>query len=172
MEFILEIKKLHPDAKIPERAHRTDAGLDFFALEPVIIRPGEIVKCRTGIAVSSVLDGYAMPEYQRAFTTVGLVMDKSGLGSKGLKVFGGVIDDAYTGEVIIVLGNFNPEVVQKKFDFLAETHRETDGTITIQKGGKLAQLLITTVQLPELIVVEEFSREVDRGISGFWSTGS
>jgi len=37
----VKIKKLHPDAVIPQYAHKSDAGFDLVAVEDVIIEPGE-----------------------------------------------------------------------------------------------------------------------------------
>jgi dUTPase len=39
-EFYLNFKKLHPDAKIPQRANDTDAGMDVYSISDTVINPG------------------------------------------------------------------------------------------------------------------------------------
>lgn len=85
-------KKLHPEAKTPERAHNS-AGYDLFALHRDLIPPGHIVAIRTGIA-TDIPPG-----------VVALVWDKSSFGKNGLKVMGGVIDPDYRGEWMVMLAN-------------------------------------------------------------------
>ena len=45
------------------------------------------------------------------------------------------------------------------------------GTYQINKGDKLAQLVIVPIWTPELKQVNEFSSESERGTDGFGSTG-
>ena len=136
----LKIKKLHDDAVIPQFAHSYDAGMDMFAVEDVMVQKGEIVKIRTGLALE-IPDGY-----------VGLFWDKSSVGSKGIKTFGGVIDSGYRGEVMVVVKNLS------------------DSDHIFHKGDKVAQLLIQKVEHPIIEVVEVLS-DTTRGEGGFGSTG-
>src|SRR6056297_2725538 len=94
----IQIKKLHPDAKLPNFAHATDAGLDMFTVVDFTLTPGERKSVATGIAIA-VLAGY-----------VALIWDKSGIAHKrGIKSLGGVIDAGYTGEVFVGLVNIGDE---------------------------------------------------------------
>lgn len=136
----LKIKKLHEDAVIPQFAHSYDAGMDVFAVEDVMVQKGEIVKIRTGL-VLEIPDGY-----------VGLFWDKSSVGSKGIKTFGGVIDSGYRGEVMVVVKNLS------------------DSDHIFHKGDKVAQLLIQKVEHPIIEVVKVLS-DTTRGEGGFGSTG-
>ncbi|MFA7208896.1 MAG: dUTP diphosphatase [Parcubacteria group bacterium] len=137
----IRIKKLETDAKIPQYAIAGDAGMDFFSLEDLELRPMERSACRTGIAMQ-IPDGY-----------VGLIWDKSGIAIKsGIKVLGGVIDSGYRGEVKIGLVNLSQE------------------TYKIGKGDKIAQMLIQKVENPEVIEVGGLD-ETERGNGGFGSTG-
>lgn len=137
----LPIKKLVPEAKLPTFAHDTDAGMDLYALEKVVLPAGERALVKTGIAVA-IPAGY-----------VGLFWDKSGLSNKyGLKVIGGVIDAGYRGELLVGLLNTSAE------DFQFES------------GQKVAQMLIQKVEHPELVEVEELD-ETQRGEGKFGSTG-
>ncbi len=138
----IKIKKLVPHAKVPTYAHTTDAGMDFYALEDVIIQPMQRIKIRTGIAMQ-IPDGY-----------VGLVWDKSGISySKGLKVIGGVADAGYRGEIFIGVVNL------------------ADEPIMFEAGDKVAQMLIQKVEYAETIEVSELDVS-DRGTGAFGSTGA
>jgi dUTP pyrophosphatase len=136
----LKIKKLKDDAVMPTRAHHDDAGIDIYTNEEVTIKAGETKKVGTGIAV-------AVPS-----SYVGLVWDKSSIGSKGIKTLGGVLDAQYRGEIFVVLHNLSKEPV------------------TFKAGDKIAQLLIQKVELLPVEEVEELD-ETDRGEGGFGSTG-
>lgn len=157
----MKYKKLNPNAHAPTKAHKTDAGYDLKALNDVVVEPiwfslgakilkrlftleaGEplfATKIETGIAVQ-------IPEGQ-----VGLIWDKSGIGYKLLKVFGGVIDCGYTGDVSVNLVNFG-----------LFSHR-------FASGDKLAQLVIQNIVVGE---PEEISllEESERGDKGYGSSG-
>ncbi len=137
----LKIKKLVPNAVLPNYAHKGDAGMDFFALETTIIKKAERLQVRTGI-IMAIPEGY-----------VGLIWDKSGLSHKyGLKTLGGVIDAGYRGEIMIGMINLG------------------DLEYTIEAGHKVAQMLIQKVESPEIIEVEELD-DTSRGIGAFGSTG-
>ena len=141
MWMTIKILKLHEDAKIPNYACENDAGMDFFANETVTLKPMERHAVSTGISM-------AIP---RGF--VGLLWDKSGLASKhGLKTMAGVIDSGYRGEVKILVKNLSGE------------------TYTIEKGKKIAQMLIQPVEQKEIVEVTELD-DTQRGEGGFGSTG-
>jgi dUTP pyrophosphatase len=137
----LRLKRLHPDAILPRYAHEGDAGLDLYAIEEAMLRPGERRMFPLGFAME--LDqGY-----------VSLVWDKSGVsGNYGIKVMGGVIDEGYRGEIRIVLLNTSAHV------------------FCIHKGDKIAQLLIQQVEHAQIQEVPELS-DTSRGIGAFGSTG-
>lgn len=137
----LQIKKLHPDAKLPSFAHATDAGMDLFTVEDVNLDPGERYSVPTGLSL-------AVPAGH-----VGLIWDKSGVAqTRGLKTLGGVIDAGYTGEVFVGMVNVGSE------------------SQTFIAGDKIAQLLIQKVEHPKIIEVDELD-ETTRGEGRFGSTG-
>ncbi len=137
----LKIKKLDKQAILPKREHEGDAGLDLYSIMNLEIAPNERVKIGTGIAMSLPLN------------YVGLLWDKSGLASKeGLKVLGGVIDAGYRGEIIVAIINLS------------------ENKYKVEKGQKIAQLLIQKVELPEVCEVSELE-DTKRGFGGFGSTG-
>jgi dUTP pyrophosphatase len=137
----IQIKKLHPDAKIPSFAHDTDAGMDLCTVEDFIIAPGELLQVRTGIAI-------VFPKGYAALT-----WDKSGVSHvRKIKTMGGVFDADYRGDYTIGLINLGSESQEFKV------------------GDKIAQLLIQKVEHPEIIEVEELAETV-RGEGRFGSTG-
>lgn len=137
----LQVKKLHPEAKLPSFAHDTDAGMDLYCLEKIALAPLEKLTIRTGIALA-IPPGY-----------VGLMWDKSGISHKrGLKTLGGVVDAGYRGEVFVGLVNVGQEVQ------------------TFEAGDKVTQLLIQKVEHPEIVEVNNLE-ETPRGTGGFGSTG-
>jgi dUTP pyrophosphatase len=136
----LQIKKLYRDAVIPTRAHKEDAGIDLYAYGSHVIQGGETKKIPVGVALEMEV-GY-----------VGLIWDKSSIGSKGLKTLGGVVDAGYRGEVQVIMHNLTHE------------------SYTFLHGQKVAQMLIQKVELCDVIEVDELSDTV-RGEGGFGSTG-
>jgi dUTP pyrophosphatase len=83
---------LDADAKMPERAHETDAGLDLFANEAGWVAPGCAAIFNTGVHI----------EIPRGH--VGLLTSKSGLMKKDI-TSRGTIDCGYTGSIKAVLFN-------------------------------------------------------------------
>lgn len=137
----LQIQKLNPEAKIPTSPYKGDAGMDIFSVEELDIAPGENKAIKTGLRLA-IPEGYA-----------GFVWDKSGLALKNqLKTMAGVIDSNYRGEFMVVLFNLGKE------------------SYHIQKGSKIAQLIVAPVAALE-IVEEEITGETERGESGFGSSG-
>lgn len=137
----IQVKKLHPEAKVPSFAHPGDAGMDLYSVAELILKAGERVSVPTGIAM-------ALPEGY-----VALVWDKSGVSHKfGVKVLGGVIDSGYRGEYLVGLVNLSQE------------------SFEIKVGQKIAQLLIQKVEHPEVEEVAELD-ETSRGDGRFGSTG-
>lgn len=138
----IKIKKLYNDTKIPEYAHTGDVGMDMFSREETtILYPGERKIFFTGFAMSFP-NGYAA-----------IVKDKSSLPAKfGIHTMGGVFDAGYRGEYNAQLINLGNE------------------SVTIEKGQKIAQLIIFPVEIPTITEVNELSKS-ERGHGNFGSTG-
>ena len=171
MNNTLEFKKLSKDATTPERG-RLDAGYDIFAAETVILEPQEKAVIKTDIAVN-IPEGY-----------VGLLTSRSGVSSKThLVIETGKIDAGYQGNLGI---NIKNDVLPYASGFKTNRYKNTRnedvyvedgkttykiGTYQINKGDKLAQLVIVPIWTPELKEVEEFSNVSERGTDGWGSTG-
>jgi dUTP pyrophosphatase len=137
----IKIKKLHPEAKLPQYANPNDAGMDFYANETIIINPNDRKLISTGISLA-IPHGY-----------VGLIWDKSGIASKhGIKTMAGVVDSSYRGEIKVLL------------------HNLSENNYVVEKGNKIAQMLIQPVEQRQIKEVETLE-ETERGSGGFGSTG-
>lgn len=172
MTNTLEIKLLSEDATMPKRNHDTDAGYDIYAAETVILEPQEKVVIKTDVAVN-IPKGY-----------VGLLTSRSGVSSKThLVVETGKIDAGYQGNLGINIKNdlclFLPSSygtqslinVENK-NIYDELNSHKIGSYVINKGDRLAQLVIVPMWTPELMQVEEFESETARGEKGFGSSGT
>ena len=162
----LEFKKLSEDAVTPERG-RLDAGYDIFAAETVILEPQEKATIRTDIAVN-IPEGY-----------VGLLTSRSGVSSKThLVIETGKIDAGFQGNMKINIKNDIQDFVidtnvymniNGGYEYASQT--QNSGTYKINKGDKLAQLVIVPIWTPKLKEVKEFSNVSERGTDGWGSTG-
>lgn len=140
----LTIKRLDPDLPLPVYAHDGDAGLDLLAAERCELAPGERHAVPTGIAVA-IPEGYA-----------GFVHARSGRALReGLGVANGpgLIDAGYRGEIKVIVVNL-----------------DVSEAIKIERGDKIAQLVIQRVERADLQEVDELP-DTSRGSGGFGSTG-
>lgn len=141
----LKVKKLHPDAKIPTRAHEGDLGYDLYANESMILPLNQVVKVKTDIAVE-------FPEGWGA-----MIKDRSSMASKGITTSGGIIDNGFSGPLTVML------TYQQESTNDPSLYR-------IAKGDKIAQMIPTQVVDWDVVEVEEIS-ENGRGSNGFGSSG-
>ena len=165
----LNIKLLSDIATTPTRAYGVSAGLDIYAAETVVIEPQEKILLATDIAVD-IPEGY-----------VGLLTSRSGVSSKThLVVETGNIDAGYNGHVKVNIKNdyddgggdtiFLRDIQDEKI-FEEKRNIYKRFSYKINKGDKIAQLVITPIVTPEVNVVEEFESESIRGTNGFGSSG-
>ena len=139
------VRRLRPDAVIPQQAYEGDAGLDLAACERVVLAPGERAVVPTGLAVE-IPDGYA-----------GFVQPRSGLAARhgiGIVNAPGLIDSGYRGEIRVVLLNTDPQVA-----------------FEVEPGMRIAQLVIAPVATVRLVEVDELVAS-ERGERGFGSSSS
>ena len=115
--------QLQPGAKLPLRAHASDAGADLFALENCEIYPNEQKLVDTGIAV----------KIPRGFA--GFIYNRSSQGKKGITIphSVGVIDSDYRGNLKVLLKNIS------------------DDPYVIKTGDRIAQLVIQPVQIVDFV---------------------
>ena len=152
------IKKLHPDAIIPEYKHDGDAGFDFYSLEDYKIRPGELIKMKTGLAISF-SDDYELQIRLRSgvATNVPLIIPNAPC----------TIDSNYRGEIIIPLRNI--EQMEYQYNSLLGGLYSENSPIIIKKGDRIAQGILSPVIKAIFKEVDELP-ESNRGENGFGST--
>jgi dUTP pyrophosphatase len=136
----LKVKKIQKDVKLPRYGHAGDAGLDLFSSADFVLAAGHVEAIPTGIKIA-VPQGYA-----------GLIWDKSGVSLRGVHRLAGVIDSGYRGEVKVVMVNLSDE------------------PFIIEKGMKIAQMLVQPIANVDVIEVEDLE-DTSRGEGGFGSTG-
>lgn len=175
----IKIKRLHPDAVIPQYATEGSAGFDLVAVEDVIIKPGETKKVPLGLAFE-IPEGYVMYVCMRS----GIALKTKLRQPNGI----GVIDSDYRGEVAMMFDNIATEKLSVENDilFVDITDKllviggEEDvqhphqyfpkGTYLIRKGDRIAQGVIAEVPQAIFEVVDDLG-ETERGAGGFGSTG-
>lgn len=158
---VLCVKRLAENAKLPTRANAGDLGFDLYALERTIIQPGVVTKVRTGIAVQFPM-GYG-----------GLIRDRSSVATKA-EVFtvAGVIDNGYTGEIIVAF--YNPGELELWSDQYSSPVIPTEIVHTsphvFEPGDKIAQLVLMPVFSGYVVEVTNLA-DTQRGEKGFGSSG-
>ncbi len=128
---------------LPGYATQGAAGMDVLSAENVILRPGARQAVGTGLAVA-IPPGYEIQ-----------VRPRSGLALKhGISVPNtpGTIDSDYRGELKVILIN------------------HSDDNFAVQRGDRIAQLVVSPVTLARWHEVEELD-STQRGEGGFGSTG-
>lgn len=117
--------KIDPGAKLPTRAHDSDAGYDMYARDTQIVPARGSAVFDTGVHI-------ALPE-----GTAGLLVSKSGLNVKHDITSTGLIDSGYVGSIKVKLYN----------------HGGYD--CRVEAGDKISQLVIIPVRTPTLELVDE-----------------
>ena len=179
----MEIKLLSDNATMPTGAYEESAGYDIYAAETKVLKPQDKAKIATDIAVS-IPKGY-----------VGLLTSRSGVSSKThLVVETGKIDSDFRGHMTINIKNdeqrldydslLNNERLDRNYSdplvYDINNEKIKNGNpfeigngrnYQINKGDKLAQLIVVPILTGKLTPVEEFSSETTRGEKGHGSTG-
>ena len=159
---MIKVKMLNDHAVVPEFAHATDSGADLYTCEPLRLKPGEKGIAKTGIAIALPKGFGATIRNKSGNTVKGVLVDVLEPDFEGgynvyanrvdITVYLGTIDNAYRGEVGIMVKNESKHVVE------------------IPRGTKLAQLVLEKIYHENFKVVDDLD-ETDRGKGGFGSTG-
>ncbi|HEY4357137.1 MAG TPA: dUTP diphosphatase [Acidobacteriaceae bacterium] len=142
MPQAVRVKRLHPDAMLPDYQSAGAACFDLHTLNAEHVTRDSPAVCRTGLAFE-VPEGYVM-----------LVYSRSGHGFKaGVRLSNcvGVIDSDYRGEVMVKLTS-------------------DGGSLTVSAGDRIAQAMIVPVPRVRLEWADELS-DTHRGEGGMGSTG-
>jgi len=133
------------DLPLPFSTSEFSSGVDLLSAEPsnTVLKPGKIKLVSTGIKIM-IPEGYE-----------GQIRPRSGLAIKhGITVLNtpGTIDSDYRGTVKVILINLGED------DF------------TIQRGDRIAQLVIQKIFFPKFKLVETLDK-TKRGEGGFGHSG-
>ena len=126
---------LNPDVEV-----RNISGNENGPIQRVGIAPHSTIKIPTGWAFQPP-EGYMLQ-----------ILQRSGLASKGLIPIGGIIDNDYNSEIVVILLN------------------TSDDYIFVNNGDRVAQMAIRKYYQAEFDIVDELESTV-RGGNGFGSTG-
>ena len=129
------------DAYVPERAHKTDAGLDVRSYENRLVKAHGGALLHTGLHV------------QLPHGTAGLLVSKSGLNVKHGITSTGLIDEGYTGEIMVKLYN------------------HSDSDYLVNAGDKISQLVVIPVLYEDIQFKNFLDENTERGDHGFGSSG-
>src|SRR5699024_5044584 len=133
--------QLSESATLPTRSHEHDSGLDLYASEDTLVTYTHASVIPTGIAVN------IPPGYE------GTIRPRSGKSVKtNLRVILGTIDAGYTAEIGVIA------------DALDRS------SYLVQRGEKIAQLVVTPIVTPQLEIVDQFDTQSARGSKGFGSS--
>ena len=141
---MLRVKRIHPDARLPQRATEGSTGLDLFAYieKSTRVTLGEKPKLvGTGIAVE-VPRGYDVQ-----------IRPRSGLSARGVVAAFGTVDSDYRGELLVTMYTLG-----------------RGSSFDIRHGDRIAQLVVTRLADLPVEEVEELSG-TERGRQGHGSTG-
>lgn len=117
--------KLDNGAYLPTRAYPTDAGLDLYSPQTVIVPARGNAVIDTGVHIE-------LPQ-----NTAGFIKSKSGLNVKHGILSEGVIDVGYSGSIKVKLYNLS------------------DNDYTVHDGDKITQLVILPIVALPLELVDE-----------------
>lgn len=150
-------------AVLPEYARPGDAGMDVYAAEEVVIKPGETVIIPTGLKLA-IPEGYEIQ-----------VRPRSGISYRTplrLSNSPGTIDSGFRDELGIIMTNTSPVCCCSEEEvFTLDSSRNKEGTYKIRKGDRIAQIVLQIVPRMRLTVVESVGDiGINRG-GGFGSTG-
>lgn len=132
--------KLDAGAFIPVRAHDTDAGADLRSPVGTVIPAGGSCIIDTGVHIQ-LPHGYA-----------GMLKSKSGLNVWHGITSEGVIDEGFTGSIMVKLYN------------------RGDRSYKIERGDKITQVVIVPCEYVDFEVVDKLD-DSERGDNGYGSTG-
>ncbi len=137
----LGVVRLSNRARLPTRSSMGAAGVDLYPAETVVIPPQETRLIHTDLALQIPANSY------------GFICNKSKVSIKGISVIPGIVDNDYTGPVIIQAYN-----------------RNVNQEMTIREDLPLAQIVIQ----PYIAVIldeQDYLTPTTRGWNAFGATG-
>lgn len=140
----IKVRKLRPNARLPQRITPGSTGLDLFACidgEGTVALETQPKLIGTGLAIE-VPGGYDVQ-----------IRPRSGLSAEGVGVAFGTVDSDYRGEVMVTMYLFSG-----------------DAALEVKDGDRIAQMVIGRVADMPVVEVDELT-PTDRGSRGHGSSG-
>lgn len=126
-DSVVRYKKLEEGAKMPFKAHATDAGWDLYSISTVDLLPHRTTEVCTGIALEMPENLYATFEGRSSFHSRGIQTNRS------------IIDSGFRGELTVFMRN------------------DTDTAVIIRKWERFAQLVFHYNIPVKLVVTKELT---------------
>lgn len=139
----VKIKKVHPDAKVPEYKTESAAGCDIHSIEEVKIKPGESALIRTGLAFEFENGYFAMIAPRSSFALKNNLDVPNSVG---------ICDSDYRGEYLMAIRNLGTKEA------------------IVEKHERIGQIVFVPFVQAQFEEVENLG-ETQRGTGGFGSTG-
>lgn len=188
-EFFMRHKLGGDYYDIPIYQTTGSAAMDLYCTEDITIYPGEVKQIKTGLAIWIASDFAKMQPVQQYhcdndgigsvplysnLSIAGLILPRSGLGSKGLILANtiGLIDEDYQGELLVNVWNRTREQIERlKPNNRDIAWQEASVQIDLKEGDRFAQLMFVPVIKAKWKIVNEFSNITERNNRGLGSTG-
>ncbi len=164
-DLLVYMKLVSPNAILPQYAHESDAGMDIFASEEVIIHPGETKLVHTGLTM-------AIPEGYEA-----QIRPRSGLSLKTMLRIPnspGTIDAGYRDELCVIVHNASFLIMEASEEQVVYTMQEKEnrhGSYKVCQGDRIAQMVFARVSKADIMPVASLEGIGDNRNGGFGSTG-
>jgi len=145
----IKVKKLRPEAKLPSRAYDTPLGYDIYFCP----KDGKAITLWNDMGPQEFQTGIAIePPPGYGF----IVKERGSMGTKGIAVRAGVVDEDWRGEVIVWMQLLagNQSMPRHK----------------IEPGDKIAQFILIPTPTHDVKEVDELS-DTERGTQCLGSSG-
>ena len=161
----IAMMRLSNDAVLPSYAHETDAGMDLYATQEVLLQPGDTRLIQTGLAM-------AIPEGWEA-----QVRPRSGISLRTMLRIPnspGTIDAGYRDELCVIMHNashLNDAASPADVPYTLEEKNNRQGAYIVRKGDKIAQIVFAKVSRAVITEVGSLEGIGENRLGGFGSTG-
>ena len=160
VEVLIEICR--QGAVLPTYANPSDAGMDVYAAEDVIISPGDTAVVPTGLKVA-IPEGYEIQ-----------VRPRSGISLKTpLRISNspGTIDCGFRDEVGIIMSNTSSGDYGENI-LTIDNKDNVQGIYKIRKGDRVAQIVLQVVPRIKFKLTDSVNKAGGNRGGGFGSTGT
>jgi len=163
MDVEVFIEVCRESAILPSYSKPGDAGMDVYAAEEILIKPGETAIVPTGLKLA-IPEGYEVQ-----------VRPRSGISLKTplrLANSPGTIDCGYRGELGIIISNVSfLDNCNLSEVLTVDIAGNVPGIYKIRRGDRIAQLVLQQIPRMKLIKVDSVSCIGQDREGGFGSTG-